>query len=72
MQDEKTHIENTFHKGKFIIKINMKPKEGHSHSPIVVGMQDKKTHIEYTFHKGKFIIKIDMKPKEGHSRQMKA
>ena len=30
MQDKKTHIEYTFDKGKFLIKIDMKPKEGHS------------------------------------------
>ena len=30
MHDKKTHIEYTFEKGKFLIKIDMKPKEGHS------------------------------------------
>ena len=28
MQDKKTHIEYTFNKGKFLIKIDMKPREG--------------------------------------------
>ena len=30
MQDKKTHMEYTFDKGKFLIKIEMKHKEGHS------------------------------------------